>query len=599
MNSINLKVVHDLGFTRITFFLRNPGYFRNIEWVVNSLLNNYSCDVRIIIGGVSQKKTLKSKLHGKRSKEKKRDRERSEAIHELQTRYPEVLFSIDYPDIRLGPIAEIKKLLIDNLFFLQEKTIGNYPARERLGIKLTKLQANLLSRLDFDSIKNIMVNGEFSLVKSMSRSKAKRDLLSVIRNLDTDLICVIPCVGDSSGVLIGLGAQTVKIPCIGLVASWDNLSIKGKFIDVFSKTLCWSNFQLTELAELHCYEKSVDKFKAVGAYPFAHRFGILGDSVVNSVPRIGSRQVTWYLSSGFISTKISSEDGATNELELINEFLFFLRDIPKSKLNQINLTFRLHPQNAKDSDFINLINRMKNDSNINFAIDASGEPIGELKRKTYDKILLSTDVAVGLATTAVLEAAFLGKPTVAPPGQLSERSYHQLLHGSYLKSTHGGPVYLAENWDQFLELLLNCPKFTPSGSFLDWTLPNITSSTADEVAEEILSTKHTFLPHPQYRFTNFRNLKVWIALCWLGIGGLLHVLSRSIKKKTTFSIATKSKYLKRLLIKLYKRFRSILKSEKIRTINKARRLIYKKSRYCFKKIYSKLKKILFRLIYPQ
>lgn len=599
MNLNDLKVANDLSFTRITFFLRNPGYFRNIEWVVNSLLNNYSCDVRIIIGGISQKRTLKSKLLGKKPKEKKRNQERSEAIYELQRRYPEVLFSNHYPDIRLGPIIELKKLLIDNLFFLQEKTIGNTPARERLGIKLTKLQAKLLSRLDFDSIRNIMVVGELSLLKSMRRSKAKRDLVSVISDLDTDLICVIPCVGDTSGLLIGLGAQTVQLPCIGLVASWDNLSIKGKFIDVFSKTLCWSNFQLIELAELHCYEKSVEKFKAVGAYPFAHRFGLLGDSVVNSVPRISSRQVTWYLSSGFISTKIGSGDEATNELELINEFLFYLRDIPKSKLNQINLTFRLHPQNAKDARFINLLNCMKNDSSINFAIDSSGEPIGELKRETYDKILLSTDVAVGLATTAVLEAAFLGKPTVAPPGQLSERSYQQLLHGSYLKSTHGGPVYLAENWDQFLELLLNCPKFTPSGSFLDWTLPNITSSTADEVAEEILSTKHTFLPHPHYQFTNFRNLRVWIALCWLGIGGTLHALSKSIKKKTKFYMATKSKYIKRLLKKLYKRIRSILKLRNVRTIKLARRLIYRKLRNYFKKFNSKLKKILFRLISPQ
>jgi hypothetical protein len=50
---------------RITFILRNPGYFRNIEWIISHLIENSEILVKVVIGGVEKN----SKKNGTRNKQ--------------------------------------------------------------------------------------------------------------------------------------------------------------------------------------------------------------------------------------------------------------------------------------------------------------------------------------------------------------------------------------------------------------------------------------------------------------------------------------------------------------------------------------------------
>lgn len=565
MNSHLINNSDYTSFKRITFLLRNPGYFRNIEWLIKTLIDDFSCDIRVIIGGIQSQKKLKMTLDGLQVKNKERGIERKEAIQELKTRYPEVHFSTNYPVFSLGAIATSKKLSVDNLFFLQEATVGNTPARDRLGIRLTKIQQKLLSQLTYEEIAILILKGEKSLIKSVNRSNQLRKMASEVVKFDSDLVCVIPCVGDANALLLGLSSNMVGLPSIGLIASWDNLTIKGKYLNVFSKTICWSNFQIKELTKLHGYEKSHDKFRAVGFYPFAHRLKYARQSQYHQVLQSDLVNVTWFMSSGFISNNSGSIIASFTELDLIGEFISHLNKTRPVEFNRLKLVFRLHPQNSNDVNYLEFFQNLKLISKVEFIVDSSGEPIGDLKRESYDKLLLETDICVGLATTAVFEAALLGKRTIAPPGILSRRSFQQMSHGSYLKSSNGGPVLQVEDWSEFLEAILNPSIFIPSDEFLDWTIPQLHAKTLTLAASEILSTEITPNVPIRVKPKEVKYGILWILLYTLGSISILNSVMSKTHKKIVFFLSLRRKRLQKKIVKSFRVFHSIARNRIRRT----------------------------------
>ena len=528
---------------RITFLLRNPGYFRNIEWIVEDLSKSKLCDVRVVIGGIKNQGRIKRTLNGNREKMKTRGDDRKIAFNELQDRFPEVLFTTSYFDGGLSLYERTIKILVDNLFFWQESTKSNAPARNRLGIRMTSHQISLLENRSDKTIRELLMIGESRLLEKLKSGRALIRMKKYIASLNTELICVIPCVGDEIALLIGQASKELKIPAVGLVASWDNLTIKGKFLNVFSKVICWSNFQIEELATLHNYHVPEHDIVAVGAYPFAHRSSINGPVLPFGHNKV---RITWLMSSGFIGGAVLGDKDFSEELKLIHEFIAFLSRLSHEERRSLFITFRLHPQNVSDPEFEIYFRKLKVSYGIDFQVDFSGEPIGEYKRKAYTQLLQQTDVCVGLATTAVFEAALLGKTTIAPPGDLAKRSFEQLSHGKYLTESYGGPVSVSGDWFDFYSKLAQPKKFIPRHQFAQWLSPKLDFDTVNKTSIEILSTSTKALSRDliQTKFS-FNNKLLFERLYLTGIHSGIQSKIYGIRKRILYAIRFKKKKLQR------------------------------------------------------
>jgi hypothetical protein len=482
------NVEDDSKVLRVVFLLRNPGYFRNIEWLVKYLTEGVNYDVRVIIGGVENSLKVGDPASGEK---KSKQKNRLMALNDLAVRYESVLFSIDYPKLPVDLAIGVQKNLLDILFFTQDVNINNKPARDRIRGNLSSGISRIVECQKIDTQKALRRHGERALVNSTIVSNGVRAAEKFLMSLDADVIAVMPCVGDESALLLGLACQNLGIPSIGLVASWDNLSIKGQYLNVFSRTICWSDFQIREIEEVHKILDVPSRAIAVGPYPFAHRSFALEKGPKHNERNLNKvRHVTWFMSSGFISTSGKVESLFSEELELIKEFLTEFSTRRSHNSVSWLLTIRLHPQNAKNSKYIDFLERVRDETSIDFVIDDSGEPIGDTGREAYTSLLARTNVFVGLATTALFEGALLGKPALIPPGKLAERSFFQLNHGRYLRSENGGPARVTRDWSQFFQDLNSPLTYTPEGEFLDWLNPRLHARTVEVAVNTLISSVH-------------------------------------------------------------------------------------------------------------
>lgn len=461
----------------LLIIIRNPGYFRNIEWIVADLVKQQNLDLTILVGGLDKKLNIRAS-------------KRLAALDALIDKYPSINFAT-YPNLpKISNSLRISKMILDACFFLQKDTVKNTPAKERIDKNLILAQRLLLRKLSDVNRQSLFIYTSNKYHDLLETSPIDRDFFDFLNFNEIDKACFIPCVGDERQILLAASCRNLGIETIGLVASWDNLSIKGQFIDIFSKTICWSDAQLIELQTLHNIEFNKSRHKALGAYPFAHRTIYPHSKLQQSENGRDHKFVTWFLSSGFIGNfNRLSDNIISDELLLISDFLHELKKYKSNDLQEWKITFRLHPQSHGEKRVEEYFDKLRIKTGISFVLDNSGEPVGENKRNSYTQLLQETDVCVGLATTALFEASLLGKPTVAPPGELAERSFKDLIHGKYLTVSNGGPAELSADWVDFIDKISKASGFTPSGNYLNWVNPKVNYETPALVVNEILFTK--------------------------------------------------------------------------------------------------------------
>jgi hypothetical protein len=73
------------------------------------------------------------------------------------------------------------------------------------------------------------------------------------------------------------------------------------------------------------------------------------------------------------------------------------------------------------------------------------------ERLSYAKLLDSSKVCIGFATTAVFESAFLGKRILVPPVDIAKAATEDFFHGRRLLSSNGGPAIMVKNWGDFFQ----------------------------------------------------------------------------------------------------------------------------------------------------
>jgi hypothetical protein len=240
-------------------------------------------------------------------------------------------------------------------------------------------------------------------------------------------------------------ARKLAIPSALLVASWDNLSSKGLVRTVPDRVLVWNETQRREAVEFHHVPPG--RVTVTGAQPYDRWFGRTPSTTrAELAARHGlPADAPLLLFAG--TTRQSEEPGL--EPRFVRAWIEALRSSGRPELESAGILVRPHPTNAEawrdvdlDGDGAVAIWRREHDL-----------PIRAEDRAEYFDALHHASAVVAINSTALLEAAILGRPahTVALPEFRALQ--RDLLHYHYLLPEQGGFLREARSLAEHVELL--------------------------------------------------------------------------------------------------------------------------------------------------
>ncbi len=255
-----------------------------------------------------------------------------------------------------------------------------------------------------------------------------------LREERPDLVLVTPLVTfESYQTDYVKAAHKLGIPVVFVPFSWDNLTNKGLMRILPDRVLVWNDIQRREAIELHgCppdtvvvtgaarFDDFFSRTPSTGRAEFLESFGL--NARTPMVLYLGSSQLT-----------------GPNEMELVRRWAESIRRAEDSRLRTCGILVRPHPavrSSWTSVDFSDL-------GNVALSLDASRGGDQEL----FDSIH-HAHAAVGLNTSAMLEAAIVGRPvhTLVIPG--FDEGQIGTMHFHYLVEAYGGLASVARDFPE-------------------------------------------------------------------------------------------------------------------------------------------------------
>lgn len=265
-------------------------------------------------------------------------------------------------------------------------------------------------------------------------------VLAFIRDRTPDVVVVTPLVnfGSPQDDYVR-AARRLDIPSVLAVASWDNLTNKGLVRESPDLTLVWNEVQRREAVELHGLP--AEQVVVTGAHSYDHWF----DWRPSTTAEEFTRQVGLRPGRPFLLYVGSSSFIAPNEPETARRWLERLRAADAPLLREVDVVVRPHPANTAgwtDSSLDALGARVW---------PRAGErPRGGAKAAYFDSLYHSSAV-FGLNTSALIEAAIIGRPVLTlVEGETATRQVGT-LHFGYIAD---GVLRVARSWPEHEQQLV-------------------------------------------------------------------------------------------------------------------------------------------------
>ncbi len=266
-----------------------------------------------------------------------------------------------------------------------------------------------------------------------------QEIAALTDGVKPDLVIVTPLIGLGSGQAdIIKAARQRGIPSVLGVASWDNLTNKGVIRAFPDRILVWNGAQQDEAAELHGAPR--ENVTVCGAWTYDHWFtweaGCEQEAFVRSVGLDPARPYLLYVcSSPFI---------APVETGFVRRWLSALRASAEPGLRGIGVLVRPHPQNAEQWQNENLAGF----DNAVVWPRAGANPINQSARDDYFRSLKFSSGIVGINTSALIEAAIVGRPVFTIKDADFAATQEGTLHFHHLTSVNGGLLHMAASLDE-------------------------------------------------------------------------------------------------------------------------------------------------------
>jgi hypothetical protein len=269
---------------------------------------------------------------------------------------------------------------------------------------------------------------------------ASRQVNRYMRELKPDIVLTTGTFRHVSGEIEQLkSARKLRIPAGIFVTSWDNLTNKGSLKYVPELVFVWNEVQARDAVDLH--RIPADRVRVTGAHVFdewfARRPTRTREQLLEELDLDPSKPYVVYLCS-------SGNIAHNEEPEFIKRWVAALRTSDDPRLREMNVIVRPHP---------NVRNRPKNLGYENVAVwpREGAYPVAEQARDDFVDTLTHCSAVVGMNTTAMIEAACLGKSvmTVLVP----EFAQETTLHFHYLLAENGGFLHVAADLDEHIRQL--------------------------------------------------------------------------------------------------------------------------------------------------
>jgi hypothetical protein len=273
------------------------------------------------------------------------------------------------------------------------------------------------------------------------------EIVEFLRAERPDLVMISPLVkarpSHASQADYVRAARSLGLRSALLVRSWDNLTNKGLIHEPTDRVYVWNDYQRREAVELHGVPD--ERVVPTGAYPWDHWFDWEPSTSSDEFRRrlgftAGLPLVLYVCSSRFV---------APNESPFVERWLRALRGHSDECLRTANVLIRPHPS---------LCSRWR-ESPLTQAAGVAVWPLegplqgrppdDEWKSWYFDSIFHSSAV-VGLNTSAMIEAAIVGRPVFTILSPEYRDTQEGTLHFHYLLRRNGGPATLGRDFPEHL-----------------------------------------------------------------------------------------------------------------------------------------------------
>jgi hypothetical protein len=268
-----------------------------------------------------------------------------------------------------------------------------------------------------------------------------REIDEHLRSGGYDLVLITPLVDGPSQHDWLRSAKAEGLPAALCVASWDNLTNKGVLFDAPPRTYVWNEIQRREAVELHGLD--ADDVVAVGAHPFDHWFdwqpGMSRAEFCVAAGLDPERPFLLYVcSSGFITA---------DERPLVAGWIEALRADPE--LAETGVLVRPHPTNGATW----AEHPLGGIPNVAVWPPVGEDPTDEQRRAAFFDSMYHAEAVVGANTTAMIDAAIVGRRTFSVLLPELRGAQEDTLHFHYLLPENGGALTVASSFEEHVAQL--------------------------------------------------------------------------------------------------------------------------------------------------
>jgi hypothetical protein len=347
------------------------------------------------------------------------------------------------------PVAWLVRALADLARYAHPRYAAAPELRERMGTKIVgrlvksdelepvarrlalRLARRLVSRTDPELSERV--------IRLAARLEAaiptSRRIDGYIRERAPDVVLATPVVNRASTQVEFLkSARRLGVPAGTCVASWDNLTNKGLLKFAPERVFVWNEVQRREAVELHGIPG--ERVVATGAQLFdpwfERRPSMPREEFVRRIGLDPGRPYVLYVCSNPAMTEAP-------ETGFVSEWVEALRASGDERLRGLGIAIRPHPNEAGQWREVDL-GRFEN---IAVWPREGALPVTDEARADFFDSLAHSAAVVGINTTAMIEAAIVGKSvlTVLAP----EFAQESTLHFHYLLEENGGFLHVASS----------------------------------------------------------------------------------------------------------------------------------------------------------
>jgi hypothetical protein len=234
-------------------------------------------------------------------------------------------------------------------------------------------------------------------------------------------------------------AHSIGLPVAFLPFSWDNLTNRGLIRVAPDRVIVWNEIQRREAIDLHGVPP--DRVVAAGAPRFDEFFAMRPSTTREAFCAVAGLDPA----RPFILYTCSSNFVAPREVEFVRQWIDALRRAPDEAVRTCQVLVRPHPAHQEQWESVDLA-------------DLPGAAVWSHKlgiqadQGLYDSLYHCAAVA-GLNTSAMIEAAIVGRPVFTVAAPEFSGGQQGTLHFWYLLVENGGVVTMARGFDEHVRHL--------------------------------------------------------------------------------------------------------------------------------------------------